>query len=186
VCEEALASRGDTAGPPRGNPAYRHQQRTEKADEVGNSMEGRHCRERVAAPAMGETLRRESSGQRAAGREERERGGRRCFGVDVTKAGKKPRRREIPRRHPQGTWLIPKDPGGTSAAYQTLKWGQRAFRRSREKPQEGGGVRESVRRRGRRKASKGEPHGRIRDETSSIGHEGSKPSRGCETLRTEL
>jgi len=178
VCEEALASRGDTAGPPRGNPAYRHQQRTEKADEVGNSMEGRHCRERVAAPAMGETLRRESSGQRAAGREERERGGRRCFGVDVTKAGKKPRRREIPRRHPQGTWLIPKDPGGTSAAYQTLKWGQRAFRRSREKPQEGGGVRESVRRRGRRKASKGEPQGRIRDETSSIGHEGSKPSRG--------
>ena len=94
MCEEASAKRGDTGGPLRGNPAYRHQQRAEKVDEVGNSMEGRHCRERVAAPATGETLRRESSGQLADGRKERERGEQRCFGAGATRAGKRPRRRK--------------------------------------------------------------------------------------------
>jgi hypothetical protein len=130
VCEEARAGHGDMAGPPRGNPAHRHRQRAEKVDEVGNSKEGRRCRERAAAPTMGETLRRESSGQRAAGREERERGAWRRFGAEATRVGKRPRRGEIPRRHPQGTWLNPKDPGGTSAACQTLKWGRRALRRT--------------------------------------------------------
>jgi len=131
VCEEASASHGDMEGPPRGNPAYRHQQRAEKVDEVRNSMEGRRCRERAAAPAKEEALRRGSFGQLATERGKREREEQRCFGARATRAGKKPRRRKIPRRNSQGTWLIPKDLGGTSAVCQTLKWGQRKLRRPR-------------------------------------------------------
>jgi hypothetical protein len=37
----------------------------------------------------------------------------------------------------------------------------------------------------RRKASKGKTHERDQDEISLAGHEGSKASRGCETLRTQ-
>ena len=83
-----------------------------------------------------------------------------------------------------GSWLNPK-------AYVRDPWDEQspgaAMRRSRRiQPREGHGVREGVRRSGGRKAPKGKPHERDRDEISSAGREGSKASKGCETPRAQL
>jgi hypothetical protein len=99
--------------------------------------------------------------------------------------GKKPRRGPSPEGHRHlrqvnacrrwaGFSWCAANPGGVALASARFT-----------EPHEGDGAREGVRHHGRMKASKGQPHGRDRDETSPAGRGGSKASRGCETLRAQ-
>lgn len=90
-----------------------------------------------------------------------------------------------PKEASVGHLANPQGPGRDFRGVSNPEVGSESVSALEDKPQEGGGVRKDVRRRGRRKALKGEPQGRIRDEISSIGHEGSKTPRGRETLRVE-
>lgn len=179
VCGDARRSlRG------KDNPAPRSNRRSKKANEVGNLKE--------VAPISRENgcVQHGWYPEAPATRSACDRVDKACEGwvalLSVTQPPRWARNLGGAESHGgirQGSWLNPKtrvrDPRDEQSPGATM-WRSRHIQ-----SREGHGARESVRRSGGRKASKGEPHERNRDETSSEGREGSKASKGSETPRTQ-
>jgi len=186
VVRRGSAVCGDARRFPRGihNPAPRSTRRAKKVTRCETSRGSRRSRERTIASVSLCALGRRRFRQLAAEPEKRVRVWVRLYNGSHP-AG---RARNLGGAQPQGgirlgSWLNPKASVRDPRDEQSPEAAMRRLRRIQ--PREGHGARKSVRRFGGTKASKGEPHERIRDGISPAGREGSKASKGCESPRTQ-
>jgi len=143
----------------------------------------RRSRERPAAPMAGETLGRQRRGQLAAEPEKRERGCKDATNDPWLPWTRNPEAGKPMEAHGAEAWPIPRSACGLRVVCESLEGRLRLLCRG-ETPRGAASERAYGTGRGAR-PRRAEPHERNRDGISPEGHEGSKASRGCETLRAQ-